>query len=385
MKRLLWLCTHRTQWREEVSLLLEAGFEVVPVHWGHREHPINENPDDPYFVQTWRQHCTLAPETINCLRAVNWFHEAPVELLPLAIDSFDGVVITSFLDTLLLVARWFPKDIFFRVFGQAGEFSYSRLAGPAVLRQLSQTACYQSGRYHWCPVLPTLSFIEEEILTRGQVLVDPFISLERLPFQWEAEKAEPYVALVLSRLVEIGYYHSLYRRIVSAFRSPELSIPLRVLGHNSVGGKGLGDPEIVGSLSDDEYLAMMARATAFFYQGESLCHLHWSGVEALAMGVPVVMMEIGFLAWALKQVVGPEARGEGYGVVQGLDHASKLLARCLEDPRIAAAIAFRQRPLARYFADRDLGAKQYRARFGAALGDSNRNEETLNLAYKLSA
>jgi hypothetical protein len=385
MKRLLWLCTHRTQWREELPLLLEAGFEVVPARWGHRERATHENLDDPYYLQTWRQHCTLPTQTIEQLRSVNWFHEAPPDLVPLACEAFDGVMVESFVDSLVLIARWFPKPIFFRVFGHAGESSYSLIAGPGVLHELSQTACYQSGHYHWCPVLPTLSFVEEEILTRGQVYLDPFISLERLPFQWEAEKAEPYVAVVLSRLADVGYYHSLYRRIVSAFRRPEGAIPLRVLGQNPGGGNALADPEIVGGLEDQQYFGIIARATAFFYQGDSISHLHWCALEALGMGVPLVMMETGFLAWALKRVVDSEARGEGYGVVQGLDHASKLLARCLGDPSVAATIALRQRPLARYFADRDLGVKQYRARLGAALGDSNRKEETLNLAYKLSA
>ena len=52
MVRILWLCTHRTQWREEVPLLLEAGFEVIPCKLGHKESPANEDPDDPYYIQT---------------------------------------------------------------------------------------------------------------------------------------------------------------------------------------------------------------------------------------------------------------------------------------------------------------------------------------------
>jgi hypothetical protein len=385
MKRLLWLCTHRTQWREELPLLLEAGFEVVPGRWGHRDRATHENLDDPYFLQTWRQSCTLPSQTLEQLRSVNWFHEAPPDLIPLACEVFDGVMVESFVDSLILIARWFPKHIFFRIFGHAGETSYSFIAGPNLLRELTQTASYQSGLYHWCPALPTLSFVEEEILTRGEVVLEQFVSLARLPFQWQEEKAEPYIAVVLSRLLEVSYYHSLYRRIISAFRRPEGPISLRVLGQNPAGGNTLADPEIVGRLEDRQYFGIMARATAFFYQGDSISHFHLCVLEALAMGVPMVMMETGYMAWALRRAAGLEARGEGYGIVQGLDHAYRLLTRCLENPRVAAAIAERQRPLVRYITERDLAVEQYRARLGAALGESNGYEETWNLPYKFSA
>jgi len=385
MKRLLWLCTHRTQWREELPLLLEAGFEVVPGQWGHRERATHENPADPYFLQTWRQHCTLPTQILERLRSVNWFHEAPPDVIPLACEVFDGVMVESFVDSLVLIARWFPKPIFFRVFGHAGETSYSSIAGPGVLHELRQTACYQNGHYHWCPILPTLSFVEEEILGAGEVVLEPCVSLQRLPFRWQEEAAEPYVAVVLSRLVEVSYYQSLYRRMVSAFRRPEGAVPLRVLGQNPRGGDALDDSEIVGGLDDPQYFEIMARATAFFYQGDSIGHLHWCALEALAMGVPVVMMETGFLAWALRRSAGPEARGEDYGIVQGLDHTYHLLTRCLQDPRVAAAIALRQRPLARHVTDRDLAVKQYRACLGAALGNPVKEKEILDPAYRLSA
>jgi len=298
---------------------------------------------------------------------VNWFHEAPPDLIPLACEVFDGVMVESFVDSLVLIARWFPKPVFFRVFGHAGETSYSFIAGPGPLHELKQTACYQNGHYHWCPILPTLSFVEEEILSAGEVVLEPCVSLERLPERWQREKAEPYVAVVLSRL-EAPYYQSLYRRMVSSFRRPEGAIPLRVLGQNRQGGDALNDPEIVGGLDDQRYLETMARATAFFYQGDSIGHLHWCVLEALAMGVPVVMMEAGFLAWALRRAIGSEAQGEVYGIVQGVDHAFSLLTQCLRDPRVAAAIAFKQQSLARHITDRDLAVKHYRARLGAALG-----------------
>jgi hypothetical protein len=295
---------------------------------------------------------------------------------------FDGVIVESFVDSLVLIARWFPKPVFFRVFGHAGETSYSFIAGPGVLHELKQTACYQNGHYHWCPILPTLSFVEEEILSAGEVILEPCVSLERLPGRWQREKAEPYVAVVLSRL-EAPYYQSLYRRIVSSFRRPEGAIPLGILGQNPQGGDALDDPEIIGGLDDLNYFEIMARARAFFYQGDSIGHLHWCVLEALAMGVPVVMMETGFLAWALRRAIGSEARGEGYGMVQGVDHAYSLLTNCLRDPSVAAAIALKQRSLAHNITNRDLAVKQYRARLRAALGEPI--EDTENLDYRVSA
>src|SRR5262245_9835366 len=108
MKRILWLCTHRTHWREELTLLLEAGHEVVPARLGHRLYPAEERPGDPYYVEAWRQRCTLPASEVERLRAVNWFHETPADVVRLAREAFDAVVVTSFPDTLRLVAGWFP-------------------------------------------------------------------------------------------------------------------------------------------------------------------------------------------------------------------------------------------------------------------------------------
>jgi hypothetical protein len=362
MKRILWLCTHRTQWREEVSLLLEAGFEVVPVRYGHQAYPVEEQPDDPYYIADWRRRCTLPAEVMERIRAVNWFHEAPPDVVPLVREAFDGVIVTSFLDTLLRVARWFPGHVFLRVFGLAGLDTYSRMLGPEGARELRESPAYREGRYHWCPILPTLSYTEEEPLIRGEVVLEPFVSPERLPPRWRADAARPYVGLVLSRLDKVGYYNDWYQRIARCFRAGGAAVPLRIYGQNPPAGGEACDPEVVGSVPDDDYWEGLARAAAFFYQGDSLCHLHWSVLEALAMGVPVVMLRSGFLAWALQSVAGPSARGPTYGVAEGREEARTLLHACVQKPAIGGEIARRQRPLAGYVTDRAGAAREYRRR-----------------------
>ncbi len=366
MVRILWLCTHRTQWREEVPLLLEAGFEVIPAKLGHPEYPVNEQPDDPYYVKSWRRRCTLPPDEIDRLRAVNWFCEAPPDMVGLANEAFDAVIVTSFFDTLTRVGRWFTKPILFRLFGLAGMGCYTEVFGQAGLKELPESEAYRNNRYYWCPILATLRHAEHPILTRNEVVLEPFVSPERLSARWQAENRKPYVALVLSRVAQTSYYGNIYSRITSRFRSGQPPIPMRILGQNQQGA--LGDEEIVGSLPDEEYFKMLARATAMFYQGDSICHLHWSVLEALAMGVPVVMLHQGYLAWLLREIVGPRAQEPGYGIVEGLDEARSLLQQCLDDREAAANIAYRQQPLAAYITDRDRAARQIQKRLGAILG-----------------
>ena len=364
MKRLLWLCTHRTQWREELTLLLEAGFEVIPAHFGHRLFPFNVNPEDPYYVQTWRQQCSLSPEIRDQLHSVDWHQEVSAELPRLACQVFEGVIIESHLDTVLRFARWFPKPIFYRVFGRGGDRSYSDYYGAAAIAELTQTPAYRQGLYHWCPILPTLAHAEIEALVLNEVVLEPFVSSERLAAPWRAESSEPYVAMVLSRIQQVECYVNKYRQITSRFRQAP-PLPLRILGGNEPGS--FDDPEIVGALPDRDYFQIMARGRVFFYQGESQVLLHWSVLEALAMGIPVVMLQSGYLAWALNRVAGPKARGPEWGVVEGLDEARQLLARCLLDRSVACEIAHRQQPLARYVTDRALAIRQYRQKLLAIL------------------
>jgi len=365
MKRLLWLCTHRTQWREEVPLLLEAGFEVIPVRKGHQLYPIDEQPDDPYYIQEWRRSCTLPGKTVDRIRAVNWFHEAPGEMQALARKVFDGVVATSFLDTVILFARWFCKPILYRVFGRGVDPCYTERYGMPMLEELRDTIAYRQGRYHWCPILPTLSRPEHQILTQNEVLLEPFVSTDRLPARWIPEESQPYIAIVLSRVVELDYFGNSYRRIVSSFNTRPSRIPLRILGQNHPGGGHFNDPQIIGTVPDIQYFETLARSRLFFYQGESLYHLHWSVWEAFAIGVPVVMLQSGYPAWALRQIAGPKANGPEYGIVQDLNEARDLLNRCLEDRSVALGIAQRQRPLVSYITDRNRAVCQYRDRLNA--------------------
>jgi hypothetical protein len=384
MKRLLWLCTHRTQWREELPLLLEAGFEVVPAKWGHRDYRVHENPEDPYYIQTWRRHCSLPPAIVEELRAVNWFHDVPGDMAALANQVFDAVIVACFPDTLLSFARWFTKPIFYRPFGLAGECAYSDLFGPSGFQELCASFVYQRNLYHWCPVMPTLRQAEDPILTRNEVVLEQFTSPERLPARWQKDQVEPYIALVLSRVAEVGYYGNqflaeveyytkLYRRIVSRFRVGPEPIPLRIAGQNQRGA--FGDAEILGRLPDQDFYSTIARATAFFYQGESICHFHLNAFEVVAMGVPMVMMQSGYLAWLLTQVAGPQARGPDYGVVEGLDEARGLLAQCLKSPELAQAIARRQKPLAKHITNRDRAIQLYRERLRKALDEASKVNE----------
>jgi glycosyltransferase involved in cell wall biosynthesis len=383
MKRLLWLCTHRTQWREELPLLLEAGFEVVPAKWGHKDYPVHENPEDPYYIQTWRSQCTLPAALVEELRAVNWFHDAPSNMAALANQVLDAVIVTSFPDTLLSFARWFSKPIFYRVFGLAGEGAYTDFFRSPDFQQLWDTPAYQNNRYHWCPILPTLRQAEDAALIRNEVVLEPFVSPERLPARWQIEKVEPYVALVLSRVAEADYYGKLYGRITSRFRVGPESFRLLILGQNQPGA--FGDAEILGPLRELGFYTTIARATAFFYQGESICHLHWSVLEALAMGVPIVMIQPGYLAWLLAQVAGPQARGQAYGIVEGLDEARSLLARWLKNPELAQAIAERQRPLAEYITNRNRAIRLYRERLQRVLDEACKKNGGDRVSWKQCA
>jgi hypothetical protein len=352
---------------------MEAGFEVIPVQKSHQLFPFDEQPDDPYFVQDWRKTCTLSKKTIDRIRAVNWFHEAPEEILPLARKVFDGVIVTSFLDTVILFARWFCKPILYRVFGRGVDPCYTNRYGMSMVEELRDTVAYRQGYYHWCPILPTLSGPEHEILTQNEVLLEPFVSLDRLTARWSAEKSEPYVGVVISKVVELDYFGHLYRQIITAFNSGPTKIPLRILGQNQPQGGPFNDPQIVGPLPDDQYFEMLARARVLFYQGESLFHLHWSVWEAFGMGVPVVMLQSGYPAWAIRQAMAPAVCGPEFGVVQDLREARDLLIRCLHDRSVAAAIAEKQLPLVRYITDRNRAVRQYRERLESILGPNGKD------------
>jgi hypothetical protein len=95
------------------------------------------------------------------------------------------------------------------------------------------------------------------------VLLEPFVSLERLPARWHAEKSEPYITMVLSRILLVGHFMNLYRRITTAFCTRSNPRPLCIMGQNIAGGGFLNDPHIVGTLPDPDYFGALARSRVF--------------------------------------------------------------------------------------------------------------------------
>jgi hypothetical protein len=237
-----------------------------------------------------------------------------------------------------------------------------------MVEELRQTTAYQQGHYHWCPILPTLSQPEHEILTQNEVLLEPFVSRNRVLPRWHSDESEPHIAIVLSRLATVEYHVNYYRQITSAFRTSSGPLPLRILGQNEPKGGPLNDPQIVGTLPDGQYWKTLARSRVFFYEGRTVRLLHWSVWEAFAMGIPVVMLDSGYPAWALRKIVGSETCGPEFGIVQNFQEARDLLIRCLKDRSLALAIAQKQQPLANSITDRDRALCQYRERLHAILG-----------------
>ena len=132
MKRLLWLCTHRTQWREEVPLLLQAGFEVIPVSKSHQLYPFEEQPDDPYYVQTWRQHCTLPRKTVDRIRLP--CHCVSLVKTHREVASLRTPILWARCRTRIIWERWrghgfsfmkeSPKSISIGAFGKRSEWAF---------------------------------------------------------------------------------------------------------------------------------------------------------------------------------------------------------------------------------------------------------------------
>lgn len=318
--RIYWLCTHQTLRYEEIPLLIEAGAEVIPClgdrFWLKFDSRYDDETDRLY--PHWRKSCTLPTNIVEQIRRINILGKKgnlSTEEAKLINQWIDCIFVSNYPEILQNISKWFHGYIVFRVFGHGDYTTYTEQMNRLHVDIGQITA---SERYVWCPILHSLDDREDKRIIKNKFYLNAFVSKERLEFAWKGPFSKPYVSTTISYLDSNPAARGIFENFINEFQE----IPFVVLGKNSKNAvKGISD-KILGHLDDLSFYSKITESRIFVYFGlGSNYHLHYTPIEAIEMGVPVVFLE--------KSGLAQEARDHGIN-----DNELKKIGMCANPKEI---------------------------------------------------
>lgn len=278
-KRLLWIVNHEALMRAEVPILRSLGYEVfipklVPSDVSFRSAGVSYRYD---------ADLTLPATALAVLNLQDFYQRSWAPTVEAIInESFDVLVASLSWYALALseAARKFRGTVVARVFGREQPNTYTQLAAarrPGLLPELAAIG----DRFVLAQSYDNIAEAEDEPLrSHGHTVVQalPPAFHERAG-TWRGGGRE--AVFLCPAINDGGYYAGIYGRIKESFGD----LPHRIFGRQY---GVISDPAVLPSLSDDELIDLYADAPVFVYPSDEPRHLHYSPVEAMLVGTPVV-------------------------------------------------------------------------------------------------
>lgn len=339
---LLWLSAHDTLRYEEVPLLIEAGAQVIPAMGDDNILPFDTHYDDesrPNYP-LWRKHCVLPTNIVERIRRIRfWDNRCALEKedADFINEHVDAIMVASFPDMLTNLLPWFKGLIIYRAFGLGAGGSYSAWMEKC---GVSTSVLARADNVIWAPALTSLTEIEDADLVKNTVVFPCSVSSERMGAQWNPSEADSFCTTVFSYADSNPVYRLRSEKFIKAFSA----INVRILGKNKFSDKDEFSKKFTGFLSDQEFFSTISRSRLFIYAGGGeRHHLHYTPVEAIAMGVPLLFdASSGLQAEAsLNGITDDDLRA--CGMCDGIDELAMQAQELLENLEAAQALSRRQR------------------------------------------
>ena len=283
-RRMLWCVNHRTLLPAEIPIFRSLGFEVfipkkVPDH----------DPGYRSAMVTYEYDATLSlpAEAIEVLNQQN-FYEKPWSptLRSILNVSFDVIVshLSYYTTPLSEAARHFQGQVVARTFGREHPRRYAEFAEVGPRRNVLAELETIGSRFIHAQGYSNLSEIEPPVLQRNARTVT--VPLPEAVYAkagtWTGDGREAlFLCPAISGSGGGGYYRGVYDGIKRDFGD----LPHLIFGRQN---QPIDDPCVLPYLTDDELLALYARAPVFVYPSEEPRHVHYSPIEAMVIGAPVL-------------------------------------------------------------------------------------------------
>jgi hypothetical protein len=314
-RRVLWLLNHKTLMFYEVPLMLDLGFEVfvpkvIPKGVDFRSGAVDYQ---------WDSFLTIPKHALDILGSFNFYEESwTPEIVRLINRYFGAVFIIPHGQQPVEALMKFEGLIMFRAFGLDNSMTYI-----AALRALYGMRIFKlikaaGERFWFAQGYQQLAECEAPILASRDV----FLPLGLPTSYWQHEETwrggGGKILFVCPNLVTNSYYAGKYREFKAAFGA---------LPHVIVGAQDapVDDPNVRGFVTNEELVELYQTSEALCYPSHERRHIHYSPIEAMVTGTPVVFYSDSLLA----RLCGRHVKGE----VKTDDEARDLLKSLIDGTR----------------------------------------------------
>ena len=352
--RILYGASHRILRFEEVALFIEAGFEVIPVkaHWEvfAIQEPGVDEPSHPLYPK-WRETCTLSDDMIDRIQSIDILKYQNLntesgnvsdEEAALINKCIDIIYIPNLLPAVPRVLQWFTGLTLFRVYGEGKIMTYDEWAEASGV-DLNQLRLYDA-RYATMLMLFALNGPEHASILGSNVFhVGPCVTPSRLKGKWKGENSAKICNTALSYICENPHWTDMYHTLSKEFGD----VPMRFLGKNNKNHDAIkNDHRVTGIIyNDEEFVELLTNGRCLLDPGTSPFHTHYTPIEAILVGIPVIFLESSGMGREILRVI-PKEDLVDCGICASLIQAKVIVKRCLDDIDYAKRLSANQRKIA---------------------------------------
>ncbi len=285
-RRLLWIVNHKTLLPAEVPIFRELGWEVfIPKI-------IPADPDYRSGVMTheYDSSLTISKAALQVLNAHEFYgrsyHGRPWAATVNSIlnEHFDVLItsISAYVAPLREAITSFQGLVVARVFGREHPETYAGLLQVFGMEHLLHEITKLGSRFVFAQGYGNLAEIEPAAFRdNARTVTIPLApAIYRAGAIW---RGKGNAAIVLCPGIKMagGYYKDIYDGIKRDFGD----LPHRIFGRQI---EPIDDPSVLAYLSDEDLIALYAEAPVFIYPSAEPRHIHYSPIEAMVVGTPVL-------------------------------------------------------------------------------------------------
>jgi hypothetical protein len=281
MRRLLWVVNHKTLLQAEVPILRSLGWEVfVPKILPEHDPGFRSAATSDEFDAALR----LPPATLAVLNRHNFIQQGwSPTVAEIVNTNFDAVVthFSYYVISLSEAARKFHGTVIARAFGREHPRRFSEFATASGRPKLLDELAALGDRFVFGQGYANIAEVEDPPLPqRAHTITVPLPGwIYGHRDTWEGGGGN---AVFLCPSIGIGgYYGDVYEAIKRDFGD----LPHVIFGRQPV---PVQDPAVRPYLTDDGLIALFRSAPVFVYPSTEPRHIHYSPLEAILVGTPVL-------------------------------------------------------------------------------------------------
>jgi hypothetical protein len=289
LKRALWIVNHKTLLPAEVPILRSLGYEIfipkiVPEVADFRSAVVDHS-FDPGLE--------LSPPVLQELNDHHFYEQTWSPSITLLLNRYFDVLVTSmtaYTKPLFEAIRKFNGFIVARPFGREHPRSYTEFLEAAPdCGQLMARLEKLGERFVFGQAFDNLASIECELFKRRAYTITVPIPQYIWHHTGTWHGSERTVLFLCPNILDSIYYREAHSLIKTVFGD----LPHRIFGRQNVPPQ---DPAVIPYMTDLELVQLYARTSVFAYPSREPRHVHYSPLEAMVVGTPVLYMKNGLIS-----------------------------------------------------------------------------------------